>query len=78
MKLNNVLIWHFIWSKYYFIKKNYGITLSILIFFPIMIRIILKIIFYQVINKKELIEKYKYRFSGLMNSIRGKNSGLRP
>ena len=77
-KLNNVLIWHFIWSKYYFIKKNYGMTISLLIFFPIMIRIIFKIIFYQVINKKELIEKYKYRLSGLMNSIRGKKSSLRP
>ena len=77
-ELNNVLIWHFIWSKYYFIKKNYGITMSLLIFFPIMIKIILKIIFYQTINEKELIEKYKYRLSGLMNSIRGKNSSLRP
>ena len=77
-KLNNILIWHFIWSKYYFTKKNYGLTLSLLIFLPIMIRIILRIIFYQIINKKELIEKYKYRLSGLMNSVRGKNSSLRP
>ena len=76
--LNNILIWHFIWSKYYFTKKNYGLMLSLLIFLPIMIRIILRIIFYQMINKKELIEKYKYRLSGLMNSIRGKKSNLRP
>jgi len=77
-ELNNILIWHFIWSKYYFTKKNYGLMLSLLIFLPIMIRIILRIIFYQIINKKELIEKYKYRLSGLMNSVRGKNSSLRP
>jgi len=77
-KLNNILIWHFIWSKYYFTKKNYGLMLSLLIFLPIMIRIILRIVFYQIINKKELIEKYKYRLSGLMNSISGKNSSLRP
>ena len=77
-KLNNILIWHFIWSKYYFTKKNYGLMLSLLIFLPIMIRIILRIIFYQMINKKELIEKYNYRLSGLMNSIRGKKSNLRP
>ena len=77
-ELNNVLIWHFIWSKYYFTKKNYGMMISLLIFFPIMIRIILKIIFYQTINEKELIKKYKYRLSGLMNSIRGKKSSLRP
>ena len=77
-ELNNVLIWHFIWSKYYFTKKNYGMMISLLVFFPIMIRIIFKIIFYQTINEKELIKKYKYRFSGLMNSIRGKKSSLRP
>jgi N-acetylglucosaminyl-diphospho-decaprenol L-rhamnosyltransferase len=77
-KLNNILIWHFIWSKYYFTKKNYGLMLSLLIFLPIIIRIILRIVFYQIINKKELIEKYKYRLSGLMNSISGKNSSLRP
>ena len=76
-ELNNILIWHFIWSKYYFTKKNYGLMLSLLIFLPIMIRIILRIIFYQIINKKELLEKYKYRLSGLLNSIRGKNSSLR-
>ena len=76
--LNNILIWHFIWSKYYFTKKNYGLMLSLLIFLPIIIRIILRIVFYQIINKKELIEKYKYRLSGLMNSISGKNSSLRP
>ena len=77
-ELNNVLIWHFIWSKYYFTKKNHGMMISLLVFFPIMIRIIFKIIFYQTINEKELIKKYKYRFSGLMNSIRGKKSSLRP
>ena len=77
-ELNNILIWHFIWSKYYFTKKNYGLILSLLIFLPIIIRIILRIIFYQIINEKEFIEKYKYRLNGLMNSIKGKNSSLRP
>jgi len=76
--LNNILIWHFIWSKYYFTKKYYGLMLSLLIFLPIMIRIILRIIFYQIINNKELIERYKYRLNGLMNSISGKKSSLRP
>ena len=77
-KLNNILIWHFIWSKYYFTKKNYGLILSLLIFLPIIIRIILRVVFYQIINKKESIEKYQYRLSGLTNSIMGKNSSLRP
>ena len=77
-KLNNILIWHFIWSKYYFTKKNYGLMLSLIIFLPIIIRIILRVVFYQIIDKKESIERYKYRLSGLTNSIMGKNSSLRP
>ena len=77
-ELNNILIWHFIWSKYYFTKKNYGLMLSLIIFLPIIIRIILRVVFYQIIDKKESIERYKYRLSGLTNSIMGKNSSLRP
>ena len=77
-KLNNILTWHFIWSKYYFKKKNYGALIASIIFFPIMIRIIFRIFLYQVTNKKELVEKYKYRLSGLITSIMGKKSALRP
>ena len=77
-RLDNVLIWHFIWSKYYFTKKNYGTMISLLIFLPILLRITCKIIFYQFINKEKLIERYQFRLNGLMRSIMGKSSNLRP
>ena len=77
-ELNNILIWHFIWSKYYFTKKNYGMIISLLIFLPITIRIVFRIILYKLMNKKNFIQKYRYRLSGLITSIMGKSASLRP
>ena len=77
-KFNNILIWHFIWSKFYFSKKKYGKFFSILIFIPVIIRINLKILFYTIFRKKDLTNKYSYRLNGLIKSIMGKKSDLRP
>jgi hypothetical protein len=76
-KLNNILIWHFIWSKYYFTKKNYGLMLSLFIFFPTMIRILFKIFIYKLIDNKRIYERYKCRLNGLASSMVGKKSSLR-
>ena len=76
--LENILIWHFIWSKFYFSKKKYGKFFSILIFIPVIIRINLKILFYTIFRKKDLTNKYSYRLNGLIKSIMGKKSDLRP
>ena len=75
--LANLLTWHFIWSKYYFTKKNYGSIISIILFIPILIRAFFKVIYYKLFNNKEYLEKYKYRLSGLITSIAGKSSNLR-
>ena len=75
--LANLLTWHFIWSKYYFTKKNYGSIISIILFIPILIRAFFKVIYYKLFNNKEYLEKYKYRLSGLITSIVGKSSNLR-
>ena len=77
-KLSYLLIWHFIWSKYYFTKKNNGKIISIVIFLPTMIRIIFRICLYNIIDQEEYKIKYKYRFNGLMRSIKGLSSNLRP
>tara|TARA_B110000444_G_scaffold166860_1_gene155920 strand:- start:550 stop:1398 length:849 start_codon:yes stop_codon:yes gene_type:complete len=77
-ELDNILIWHFIWSKYYFTKKNYGMIISLIIFLPIIIRIVFRIILYKLINKKNFVHKYKFRLNGLITSIMGKSSSLRP
>ena len=76
--LSNILIWHFIWSKFYFSKKKYGKFFSILIFIPVIIRINIKILFYTIFRKKDLTNKYLYRLNGLIKSIMGKKSDLRP
>ncbi len=73
----NLLRWHFIWSKFYVTKKKHGFTLSFLIFIPVIIRIIFKLILHNLTGNNKLLDKYKFRFKGLYNSIIGKKSYLR-
>ena len=77
-KLNNILIWHFIWSKFYFSKKKYGNFFSVLIFIPLLLRTNFKILFYKVLQNEKLADKYKYRLNGLFKSMLGESSDLRP
>ena len=49
-KITNILNWHFIWSKFYFNRKKYGKLISLLIFLPIIIRIIFKIFLNKIIK----------------------------
>ena len=75
---SNILIWHFIWSKFYFHKKKYGKLLSLIIFLPLLVRILFKIALYTIIKNKTSTIKYKTRFDGLLKSIKGQKSDLRP
>jgi N-acetylglucosaminyl-diphospho-decaprenol L-rhamnosyltransferase len=73
-KLKKLLLWHFIWSKFYYFNKHYGKTISILIFLPVLLRIMARIAYYKVINDRKKKEKYNIRLSGLICSIMGKKS----
>jgi len=75
---SNLLIWHFIWSKYYFHKKKYGNLISLIIFLPILTRILFRISLYKITKNKILFDKYSYRLDGLLKSMKGKKSSLRP
>ena len=75
---SNILVWHFIWSKYYFNKKRYGKFLSLIIFIPLLIRIVLRIILYKTMKNNVLLDKYLARYDGLIKSMKGKKSNLRP
>ena len=75
---DNVLIWHFIWSKYYFSTKKKGKILSFITFTPLLLRISLRIFYYKIIKNKVALNKYEYRFSGLIKAMQGKTSYLRP
>jgi len=77
-RISNILIWHFIWSSFYFNKLRFGRNISILIFIPLFIRIILRLTFYLIVNDKNKLEKYRFRLSGLISSILEKKSSLRP
>ena len=75
---SNILIWHFIWSKFYFHKKKYGKLLSLIIFLPLLVRILFRIILYTITRNEISSIKYKTRFDGLLKSIKGQKSDLRP
>ena len=75
-KLENLYIWHFIWSKFYYFNKHYGKTISLIYFIPILIRILFRISFYKLI-KSNKFTKYYYRWDGLRNSILNKKSLMR-
>ena len=75
---SNILIWHFIWSKFYFHKKKYGKLLSLIIFLPLLVRILFRIIFYTITRNEISSIKYKTRFDGLLKLIKGQKSDLRP
>ena len=73
-ELEKLYTWHFIWSKFYYYKKHYTYFLAILIFIPIMIRILFRIVLFVFIKDIEKKEKYIERWSGLFNSIKGNKS----
>lgn len=76
-KLDILTTWHFIWSKFYYFRKNYGYIFSILYFLPTLIRIIFRINLYKILKQKIKTKKYIYRLDGLLKSIRKKKSHLR-
>jgi GT2 family glycosyltransferase len=77
-KITNLLNWHFIWSKFYFNRKKYGKLISLLIFLPIITKIIFRIFLNKLIQDDKQLQKYKIRYDGLINSIKGCKSNLRP
>ena len=62
------------WSKFYFFKKNYGKLFALIYFFPIFLRIIIRVLFYKIIKNQIKKEKYLLRLDALSNSIKGSKS----
>ena len=77
-KLKNLYAWHFIWSKFYFIKKNKGYIYSLMIFTPTMIRTLIKLFYFKILKNTPKEEQYKSRLDGLLSAIRGLKSIKRP
>jgi len=68
--------WHWMWSQFYFRKKYSGYLIALLKYLPILLLFLCKYLLYFNKDKKQTI--YKYRISGLFNSIIGKKSFYRP
>ena len=70
--------WHWMWSKFYFNKKHYGFLTAIIKTFHNLISAFLKFIFYSILFNNHKKKIYKMRLLGLLNSIIGNKSVLRP
>ena len=77
-KFKDLYAWHFIWSKFYFAKKKKGYFLSLFIFIPILIRTIIKMIYYRSIRNIPKEKHYAIRYDGLLSAIKGLKSIKRP
>ena len=73
-KLRN---WHYMWSFFYFNKKNHGYLYSFFKSLSRLIRSIFRIIFYSITFNKTQRIIYTFRFLGLINSICLKKSSYR-
>ena len=69
--------WHWMWSTFYFYKKNYGYLFAIKKTSGKLLRSFFKVVFYTITFNKKMKSKYISRFNGLLNSIIGKNSSYR-
>ena len=74
IELKNLYIWHFIWSKFYYCKKCYSFPIALIIFIPIILRIIFRITLASIFNNINKKKKYLIRLNGLIASIRGMQS----
>ncbi len=70
--------WHWMWSTFYFNKKHEGYITALFKVLPKLTSSIVKYLFYSLSNNKEKKAIYFQRFSGLINSIFGKQSWYRP
>ena len=70
--------WHWMWSTFYFKKKYNGYFFALNSVLRKLVSSIIKYFFYSIVYNKRKKLIYKYRLSGLFNSILGKPSWYRP
>ncbi len=69
--------WHYMWSSFYFYRKNYGYIYALKKFIGKFLSSLFKMILYSILFQKINRDKYLYRFLGLLNSMLGKSSNYR-
>ena len=70
--------WHWIWSKFYFNKKNFGFIKALRECLMTYLTSIVKFIFYFIIRNNFKKKIYFNRTSGFYNALTGKSSWHRP
>ena len=70
--------WHWMWSKFYYNNKHYGYLNATIKILKNLISAIMKSFFYTIIFNSYKSKIYKMRLSGLINSMIGKKSFIRP
>jgi len=76
-RANRIREWHWMWSSFYFYKKNYGIMKAFIKMSGKFFKSFVKIIFFSLTFQKNKKDKYLYRFLGLFNAMIGKPSSFR-
>ena len=74
IKLRN---WHYMWSYFYYHKKNDGYFKALKVSYGKLLRSLFKTILFTLIFNKTERTKYFYRFTGLLSSMIGKKSFFR-
>ena len=69
--------WHWMWSKFYFNKKHFGLVNAYIKTIPNLISAILKFILYSLLFNSHKKKIYKMRILGLFNSMLGNRSYFR-
>ena len=73
----NVKDWHWMWSSFYFYKKNYSYFYAFKKLLGKLIKSSIKMLFYSLIFQRSKKNKYLYRFLGLYNSYLNRPSYFR-
>ncbi len=76
-RANRMREWHWMWSSFYFYKKNYSYIKALSKMLGKLIKSFLKFNYYFLTLQKENKEKYFYRFLGILNSMIGRSSFFR-
>jgi len=69
--------WHWMWSQFYYYKKNYGYFTAVMRSIGKLLKSVFKIFIYQIIFDQQNKNKYIYRSLGLVNSMLGSKSYYR-
>ena len=70
--------WHWMWSKFYFNKKHHGYLIAVLKILKNLISAKIKFFYYLITLNTFKRKIYQMRLLGLISSMIGKNSYLRP